>query len=150
MKDLLQISGLLDLSYWMSFEIAGMALSQILIWYCVPLLAVGKVLSWYHLLPYVALMSFYAMNVMAFLMAFGFVVFKSEYYGLPAFILTVALCVGGDYVANDYNISIGLKCMYSTVSFILIAKFNPPIVSICSVFGSYLSSYQLFFGCFHH
>lgn len=109
MKDLLQISGLLDTAYWASFELAGIILSFIIIVICVLLLTAGRVLSSYHIGPYIVLMVMYAMALMSFLMAFGFVVFKSEYYGLPAFLVMVSLCVAGDYVANDFDLPSGLK-----------------------------------------
>ena len=110
MKDLLQISGLLDSAYWISYEIAAMILAEtISIIVCLLLLA-GTVLTQYHLGPYLLLMTMFSLALFPMLMAFGFVVFRSEYYGLPTFLLTIALCVAGDYMANDYNLTIGTKC----------------------------------------
>lgn len=109
MQDLLQISGLLDLAYWVSYEVAAMALSATVVILTCLLLTAGTVLTVYHLGPYILLLFFFSMALFASLMAFGFVVFRSEYFGLPAFLLTVALAVAGDYLANDYAITIGAK-----------------------------------------
>jgi hypothetical protein len=110
MKDLLQISGLLDAAYWASYQIAALIISQFTLWVCIMLLLAGGVFTMEHVAPYGALLTCYSLALMAMLMAFGFVVFKSEYFSLPAFLLSVGLCVCGDYLADAKSISIGLKC----------------------------------------
>ncbi len=49
-------------------------------------------------------------------MLFGFVVDRSEYYGLPTFLLTVALTVCGAYLAIADNISASLKLFFCFLS----------------------------------
>jgi phosphoglycerol transferase MdoB-like AlkP superfamily enzyme len=110
MKDLLQISGLVDAAYWGSYIISGEILSQGMIWIAILLLLAGSVLTGEHVAPYAALMTCYSLALIPFLLCFGFIVFRSEYYSLPAFLLSVGLCVSGDYLADDKNITIGVKC----------------------------------------
>lgn len=112
MKDLLQISGLVDAAYWGSYLTAGAIVLQVMNWICILLLLAGQVLTADHVGPYAALMTCYNLALIPFLLSFGFVVFRSEYYGLPAFLLSVILCVCGDYLADNENISIGLKCKF--------------------------------------
>lgn len=109
MKDLLEISGLIDAAYWASYVIAGALISQVMIWIAILLLLAGAVFTLEHISPYAALLTCYSLALIPFLLAFGFVVFRSEYYSLPAFLLSVILCVCGDYLADNENISIGLK-----------------------------------------
>jgi len=109
MKDLLQISGLLDISYWGSYLLAGCIISQFTLWVCSALLLAGRVFTVDHVGPYGALMTCYSFALMSFLLAFGFVVFRAEYYSLPAFLLCVSLCVCGDYLADAESITIGTK-----------------------------------------
>jgi hypothetical protein len=110
MKDLLQISGLVDAAYWGSYVIAGEIVSQAMTWIAILLLVAGSVLTGEHISPYAALMTCYSLALIPFLLSFGFIVFRSEYYGLPAFLLSVSLCVAGDYLADNENITIGVKC----------------------------------------
>lgn len=110
MKDLLQISGLIDVAYWGSYVIAGEILCQAMIWLLTLLLLAGRIFTEEHIGPYAALMTCYSLALIPFLLSFGFVVFRSQYYSLPAFILSVGLCVCGDYLADSKNITIGAKC----------------------------------------
>ena len=41
--------------------------------------------------------------------AFSHVVDMSEYYGLPIFIICSGFAVGGDFIANDTTMELGLK-----------------------------------------
>lgn len=110
MKDLLQISGLVDAAYWGGYVISGTIISQVMIWIITLLFLASQIFSQHHVGPYAALMTCYSIALITFLLSFGFVVFRSEYYSLPAFLLSVSLCVCGDYLADNQNISIGLKC----------------------------------------
>lgn len=110
MKDLLEISGLYNISYWASFLLSGFfALFISLLIFCLLLLA-GTVFTQYHFGPYVGLLTCFILALMSFMLIFGFIVFKVEYYGLPTFLGCVIFSVCGDYVANAYHLSIGLKC----------------------------------------
>ena len=66
--------------------------------------------------PYAAMLTCYVTSICMFALAFGFVINRSEYYGLPMMLLNSGLGVGGAYVANDHNISIGLKLFLSFLS----------------------------------
>lgn len=63
----------------------------------------------YRLGPYGGLLTCFTLGITTFAMAFGFVVPRSEYYGLPTFMLGCALSVSGTFLANSYNIAIGVK-----------------------------------------
>jgi hypothetical protein len=115
MKDLLQISGLIDVAYWGSYVAAGQILCQAMIWLLILLLLAGQVFTGEHIGPYAALMTCYSLALVPFLLSFGFVVFRSQYYSLPAFILSVGLCVCGDYLADSKNFTIGAKCMHPSL-----------------------------------
>jgi ATP-binding cassette subfamily A (ABC1) protein 3 len=67
----------------------------------------------YRIAPYASLITCYTVGMGAFSMAFGFVIFRSEYYGLPAFLLSTGLSVAGLYFANAYDISMGAKLFVS-------------------------------------
>lgn len=59
--------------------------------------------------PYAAMLTAYSVGAAAVGMLFGFVVYRSEYYALPAFMINSALAVGGCYIAAEYGISVGGK-----------------------------------------
>ena len=109
MKDLLEISGMLDISYWCSYLLAAFLLLFVAMILFLALLWAGTVLTRYHLFPYFILLMTYSVAFMGFLMLFGFAVFRTEYYGLPAFLVSVGLTVGGDYIAHDRDLTIGSK-----------------------------------------
>jgi hypothetical protein len=109
MKDLLQISGLLDISYWCSYLLASFIMLLVCMIFFLGLLWAGTVLTRFHIFPYFILLMAYALAFMGFLMLFGFAVFRTEYYGLPAFLVSVGLTVGGVYIAHDKNLTIGSK-----------------------------------------
>jgi ABC-type multidrug transport system fused ATPase/permease subunit len=109
MKDLLQISGLLDISYWCSYLLAAFLMLFVCLIIFLALLWGGGVLTRFHLLPYFILFLAYSLAFMAFLMLFGFAVFRTEYYALPAFLVSVGLTVGGVYIAHDKDLTIGAK-----------------------------------------
>ena len=96
MKDLLEISGLLNISYWLGNWIFQFIIAIFTTW--VPIigmaLAVG-ILTLSRVIPYVAIMMAYSAAAISMGMCFGFVIFKAEYYGLPTFILGNALAVAG-------------------------------------------------------
>lgn len=116
MKDLLEISGLLSTAYWSGYVLAGLIVTEIALWIFDLILLAGTILTTYHVAPYAGLMTTYGLALIAFLLAFGFVVFRVEYYGLPAFLVTVAFAVCGDYVADAYDLTIGFKCKSSHLS----------------------------------
>ena len=111
MKDLLQISGLLDVSYWSSYLVAALVILAISLIPFLGVLWAGTVLTRFHILPYFILLLTYALAFMGFLMLFGFIVFRTEYFGLPAFLLSVGLTVGGVYIAHDKFLSVGAKVL---------------------------------------
>lgn len=111
MKDLLQISGLVDIAYWGSNVIAGSLLCQAMIWLLILLLLAGRIFTGEHVGPYAAMMTCYSFALVPFLLVFGFIVFRSQYYSLPAFLLSVGLCVCGDYLADSEQFTVGAKCM---------------------------------------
>jgi hypothetical protein len=111
MKDLLEISGLVDAAYWGSYVIAGVILCQVMTWIAILMLLAGRILTVDHIGPYAALMTCYALALVPFLLSFGFIVFRAQYYSLPAFLLSVGLCVGGDYLAQSVTFTIGAKCL---------------------------------------
>lgn len=73
------------------------------------ILYISNVVNGPRVLPYVSLMSAFMFAAASFGMAFGFVVPRSEYYGLPVFLLNTALSVGGAYLDIAYNVSAGAK-----------------------------------------
>jgi hypothetical protein len=115
MKDLLNISGLLDSAYYASYVFGAYFIFMFMAAIVLPLLAAGMVLSPWHLAPYFAMMSCYGLALISFALAFGFVIPRPEFIGLPLFILQAALTVGGTYLANDYNMDPGLKLFIGTL-----------------------------------
>eukprot|EP01038_Epipyxis_sp_PR26KG_P005687 gene5687-7851_t len=113
MKDLLEISGLINISYWTSYALVILFNTQLTIWFTVFLLALTGIFNAERILPYVALLTSFTVGVAPFAMLFGFIVNRSEYYGLPAFIGVTALTVGGCYLSINYTMSIGLKMFFS-------------------------------------
>jgi ABC-type multidrug transport system fused ATPase/permease subunit len=69
-----------------------------------------------RILPYASLMTCYIIGSGTFGMLFGFFVDKSDYYGLPIFLLTVALTVCGAYLGIAENISASLKLFFCFLS----------------------------------
>jgi ABC-type multidrug transport system fused ATPase/permease subunit len=75
-----------------------------------------KVITNDRILPYASLLTCYILGSGTFGMLFGFVVDRSEYYGLPAFLITVALTVCGAYLGIAYEISSSLKLFFCFLS----------------------------------
>ena len=69
-----------------------------------------------RILPYAGLMTCYILGSGTFGMLFGFVVDRSEYYGLPVFLTTVALTVCGAYLGIAYDINASLKLFFCFLS----------------------------------
>jgi ATP-binding cassette subfamily A (ABC1) protein 3 len=115
MKDLLQISGMLDTAYYMAYILSAFLVIMAISTICVILLALGNVLGVHQLGPYFALLACYGLGLIAFSLAFGFVIPRPEFIGLPLYIMQAGLAVGGCYIANDYGISIGLKLFIGTI-----------------------------------
>jgi ABC-type multidrug transport system ATPase subunit len=113
MKDLLEISGLMAPSYWTSYVVTILLCCQVTMWWSELLLYGFTIFDEYRILPYAALMTSYTVALATFSMAFGFIVFRSEYYGLPAFLLSTGLSVAGLYLACNYHISVETKLFIS-------------------------------------
>lgn len=75
-----------------------MCFLALLSWLCIGLLELYTVLDENRAGPYAALLTVYALGAAAFGTSFGFVVFRSEYYGLPSFMINSALTVCGAYL----------------------------------------------------
>lgn len=116
MKDLLEISGLMNPSYWFSYLLMCFANGVVAMWICIGLLAAYGIFDMSRVLAYSRLMLCYILGSSTFGMAFGFVVPRSEYYGLPIFVLTIALTICGAYLGIDYDISSGLKLFFCFLS----------------------------------
>ena len=80
------------------------------------LLTAYNILTDERVLPYVDLLTCYSLGSAAVGMAFGFVVFRSEYYALPTFMLNTALTVCGAYLGIAYNISASAKLFFCFLS----------------------------------
>jgi ABC-type multidrug transport system ATPase subunit len=113
MKDLLEISGLLAPAYWTSYVVTIILCCQGALWWSELLLYGFRIFDGYRILPYAALLTCYTVALSTFTMAFGYVIFRSEYYGLPAFILSTGLSVAGLYLACNYHISVAAKLFIS-------------------------------------
>ncbi len=83
---------------------------------CVGLLTGFGIFDASRFFAYTRLLICYILGSSSFGMAFGFVVPRSEYYGLPIFVLTVALTICGAYLGIAYDISIGLKLFFCWLS----------------------------------
>ena len=110
MKDLLEISGLMNSAYYISYFIFCQAVAQLTIWLpVIGLLSAIGIFNPARAPAYGALMTCYSLAMTSFSMGFGFIVFQSEYYALPIFILNTALAVAGAYLGIAYNMTVGAK-----------------------------------------
>lgn len=116
MKDLLEISGMMNISYWFSYLLIAFIIGEFSTWFTIAILRMYGVLDDGRVGPYGGLLTCYVLASAAFGMAFGFVIPRSEYYGLPVFLTTCALTVCGAYLAIADNISIGLKLFFCFLS----------------------------------
>jgi hypothetical protein len=116
MKDLLEISGLMNVSYWTSYLVMIMLNGQFSMWIIIGLALGFEILTPDRVNPYAALMTVYIVGSGAFAMMFGFLVPRAEYYGLPIFVVTVAFTVGGAYLGLADNISPSLKLFFCFLS----------------------------------
>jgi hypothetical protein len=134
--EILEISGIMAISYWTAYLITVLLLIAIVIGLVIGLMRGFNVFSKYHSDPYGSLMVIYILALSAAAFAFGHVIPRSEFYGLPVFLLSIGISVAGTFVANDFNISIGGKLM---LSFLL-----PPIgVAVgCFTIEDYFYDYQ--------
>ena len=105
-------------------------------WFSVLLLTASNVLSDTRILPYVDLLTCYSVSVATVAFLFGFVVFRSEYYGLPVFMLNSALAVCGAYLGIATSISVGGK---------LFLCFLSPSVALSMVLERYMRIYSTSF-----
>lgn len=110
MKDLLEISGLMNAAYYSSYFLFMQLVVQLTMWLpVIGLLDAVGIFNPARVSAYAALMTCYSLGMSALAMAFGFVVFQSEYYALPIFVLNSALAIGGDFLGIAYDMSIGAK-----------------------------------------
>jgi hypothetical protein len=116
MKDLLEISGIMNFSYYSSYYLFAFILGQFSLWFTIGLLNMYGIITDDRVAPYGALLTVYVLASSAFGMAFGFLIPRSEYYGLPVFLTTCALTVCGAYLAIANNITIGLKLFFCFLS----------------------------------
>jgi ATP-binding cassette subfamily A (ABC1) protein 3 len=116
MKDLLEISGMMNISYYFSYLFMLFLLGEFSCWFTIGIMNGFGIITDSRVGPYAALMSAFVVSSAAFSIAFGFVIPRSEYYGLPVFLTTCALTVCGAYLAIAYNISMGLKLFFCFVS----------------------------------
>lgn len=116
MKDMLEISGLMNISYWTSYIVMIMMNGLFSVAFILAFLRAVTIFDARRVAPYAALMAVYIFGSGSFAMTFGFLVPRSEYYGLPIFILTVALTVCGAYMGIANNISSALKLFFCFLS----------------------------------
>ncbi len=116
MKDLLEISGMMNISYWFSYLLMAFILGEISVWFTIGILNAFDIVTNSRVGPYASLLTCYILASSTFGMAFGFVIPRSEYYALPVFLTTCALTVCGAYLAIADNIGIGLKLFFCFLS----------------------------------
>lgn len=116
MKDMLEISGLMDASYWTSYLLIIMLNGLLSIAFILGFLRMTTLLDDSRVGPYAALMTIYVFGSCCFAMFFGFLVPRSEYYGLPIFVSTVALTVCGAYMGAAENITTSVKLLLCFLS----------------------------------
>jgi ATP-binding cassette subfamily A (ABC1) protein 3 len=109
MKDLLEISGLMNVSYWFSYLFVIVGINQLTIWFSVGILTALNILTDAHAMPYVGLMTVYCIGLACFSLFGGFLVNRSEYYGLPVFLVNTALTVAGAFLTLEYEVSVSAK-----------------------------------------
>ena len=108
MRDLLEISGIMPISYWLSYFISGgFIIGQLMAMLVFLILVPSNVIC--DTKNYYALLSCFIAALIAFSLAFGHVIPRCEYYGLPVFLLNTAMAVAGTYEANNQQISVPLK-----------------------------------------
>eukprot|EP01039_Chlorochromonas_danica_P019326 gene19326-23381_t len=116
MKDMLEISGLMDVSYWTSYLVMIILNGLFSIAFILAFLRATTLLDDRRVGPYAALMTIYVFGSSCFAMFFGFLVPRSEYYGLPIFVVTVAFTVCGAYMGIAYNINSAVKLFFCFLS----------------------------------
>ena len=78
-------------------------------WWTILLLIGFGILDVARIIPYSALLTCFTVGTASFSFAFGFAIPRSEYYGLPCFLVTTGLSVAGTFVANSYTITSAAK-----------------------------------------
>jgi hypothetical protein len=116
MKDLLEISGMMNISYYFAYLLMAFILGEFSAWFTIGIANAYGIITDDRVGPYGAVITCYVLASAAFGMAFGFVIPRSEYYGLPIFLTTCALTVCGAYLGIADNISIGLKLFFCYLS----------------------------------
>jgi ATP-binding cassette subfamily A (ABC1) protein 3 len=116
MKDLLEISGLMNSAYYFAYLLTIFVIGQIAMWFCIGLYAAFEIFDGHRISPYASLLSIFIVAAAAFGMTFGFVIPRSEYYGLPVFLLTCALTVCGAYLGIADNIDASVKLFFCFLS----------------------------------
>jgi hypothetical protein len=59
----------------------------------------------YHIKPYSSVMTLYILNMAASGFVFGYILPYSDYFALPLFVFNIIICIGGTFIANDYNMT---------------------------------------------
>ena len=103
MKDLLEISGLMPLSYLYSFNLAGFLFSFISAMFICLLLAGTMIIHKTTMVAYGSVLLMYALASPPFLACLGYIFCKSNYFGMCVSLLTASLSVGGIFVAQRYG-----------------------------------------------
>jgi hypothetical protein len=122
MKDLLEISGIFNIAFWGSFVIIIVLMVQLSIWLGMLLLTAMMTLTTGSVLAYIALLTCYTFPLASFSLAFSHILDRSEYYGLPIFILNTAFAIGGVFVANSASLQVGVKLLLGKFRYLYYAK----------------------------
>lgn len=82
-------------------------------WICVSFMLGVTIMTPLSVPVYASLSYCLVLSLSAAGMAFGFAVFKFEYYALPAFLFSIATAVGGLFVAQDPLLSVSAKLAFA-------------------------------------
>lgn len=113
MFDLLEISGLLRIAYYVSSMITIISLAVCTWTVVVSMCSAFNIIGDFHVKPYYSLGIAYIAQLAAASIAFGYVIPTSEYYGLPVFIISIILSVVGTFAAVNFEIDIAVKLLMS-------------------------------------
>ena len=111
MRDLLEISGLTSISYWCGYMVMAAIYAAIMCGLMTITLSLGglNAISDISRMPYVELMFFCTMAIVAQSLAIGNLFEKVEYYALPVFLFHVGISVGGIFIANNEYLTVNAK-----------------------------------------
>lgn len=114
MKELLDISGLMNISYWSAYFLMAVLNGLISLWASIAFLLGCNVLDARRVTPYGAICSVFIIGITCSSMFKGFLIPRSEYYGLPTFILIVILTIAGSFMmaSTEVDVSTKLFCCF--------------------------------------